>query len=254
VHRRKIGFIIVLVTAVLMTTGCSFSGAGKSRRSESSVGSFGTTTYGELYSGNITNNGLYIRKISAEIYLDDSRDKVTIILKKDVKGSWLVSIRSFAGIEVARLYADKNEVIVLDRLGRKATVYGWAELEKNYGIAYNLLPFLLGDLPIISGSDRRRIDCNETAILTSGNLIYNIIADCTINKVTTYSVRNSMTGREVSVLTSDFLETGDTRYPSRIELSESLGVFHVKMSIHEIDVLWDGFVEFSIPSNYTISR
>ena len=197
-YRKKIADLLLVIVLAASLTGCS--SARRSRTpGDDAVVATGSYLYSDIYANNISNSGFFISKARLEILVDGSIQTFTASVRKDSSGKWLASIRSFAGIEVMRAYADLDEVVILDRLGRDATVLGWDELRRNFGLSYDILPVLVGDIPEINIEGRSRIKCGSLNRISSGSLSIRLMADCAILRPSTMILTDSGNGREITV-------------------------------------------------------
>jgi hypothetical protein len=252
-YRKKITDLVLVMAIVATMSGCSAARRSKTP-GDGAVAATGSYLYSDIYANNISNSGFFISKVRLEMLVEGSIQRFTASVRKDNSGRWLASIRSFAGIEVMRAYADRDQVVMLDRLGRNATVLGWDELRRNFGLSYDLLPVLVGDIPEMNIEGRSRVKCGSLNRISSGNLNIRLMADCFINRPSTMILTDSVNGREITVTAGQFSSVGGVDYSSVIEVLEKSGLFHVKLNIDNLEVPWIGEVEFSIPSNYKRNR
>ena len=250
--RKKV--VVTLIAALLLFGGCSVfrKGSGTDKSHPDSLKS--AILYRDLLDNNITPEGFYIRKARVEANFGGVRERFTTNVRVSQSGEFLASIRSFAGLEVARVYANPEEVVVLDRLGRTANLYTWTKLRDEFGLTYELLPLLFGDVPEIRNGERRRLDCGTMSGLETGWAFMDIRPDCELLKANTLVLSHKATGGEVMLVASDFQSTGDKVYPGLVEVSEKGGSFHVKLVIEAIEVPWKGIIDFEIPAGYRINR
>lgn len=245
---------ITLMATLLLLGGCSVFRKGM-ETGEAEPGSLKSAiTYRDLLENNISTGGFYIRKASVEAKFEGARERFTTNVRVSQNGEFLASIRAFAGLEVARVYATPDEVIVLDRLGRTANLYSWNKLRDEFGLTYEMLPLIFGDVPEIRNSERRRLDCGMVSGLETGWAFMNIRPDCELVKASTIVLSHKASGREVTLLAADFKVSGDNVYPALVEVSEKGGSFHVKLSIEAIEVPWIGVIDFEVPAGYRINR
>jgi hypothetical protein len=253
-YKKKIVEILLAIVLISALTGCSAARRGRTGKTAADTAAAGLYLYSDIIGNNISEWGFFISKARVEIITDGSRDRFTASLRKSSDGKWLASIRSFAGIEVVRAYADREHVVILDRLGRTATVLNWSEMKSNYGLSYDLLPVLVGDLPEMRNQSRIRLRCDSMSDFSAGTLFVTMLTDCSRMRPATMILRDTGNGREITVQTEQYSSVGGVDYSSVIEVRERSGLFHVKMNIDNLELPWKGEVEFSIPSNYRRNR
>jgi hypothetical protein len=245
---------VLFVATLLILGGCSVFRKG-GRTGISAVGSTKSTIlYRDILENNITPDGFYIRRARVEANIGGVRERFTANIRVTPQGQLLASIRSFAGLEVGRIYANSEEVIVLDRLGRMANIYKWNQLRDDFGIVYELLPVIFGDVPVVRNGERRRIDCGMMSGMETEWANMSILADCINVKASVMALMHRLSGREVVVMSSEYKYSGGALYPALVEVSEKGGSFHVKLAIETIEIPWKGDIEFEIPAGYRISR
>ena len=242
-----------MAMAALLVAGCSSSRRSRTTDLPDAVGISKTFAYSDLFESNLSAHGFFIRKLRLNIDIGGTRDSYTANLRKSNDGKWLASVQ-LLGIEVIRIYADSESVIVLDRIGRNARVMVWERLEAEYGITYDLLPLLLGDIPEIARGSQREINCNVPTHFRKGNWKFDIISDCTIPRAKEIVLNVEPGTRVIEMKADEFRTTEEISYTSVISVREINGAFDVEMLINEIMVPWNGDIEFSIPTNYKVER
>lgn len=211
--------------------------------------------YGDLAANNISGDGVFVRRGRLESFIDGDRNRFTFNIRVSVDGKWLVSVRSFASIEVARIYADKDGVTILDRLGRTATIRSWNSLNREFGLSYEVLPMILGDVPYSRAMVRRRLDCGAEEPLDIGwaNLV--MTTDCDVFKASSMVIKENSFGNEVRIDGSGFRKTAEGKsYPTIIEVTERRESFNLKITLEDVETRWNGAVDFAIPAGYKIER
>lgn len=253
-YRKKITDVLIVVTLIASMTSCSTSRKSRTERPESSMVGTGWYRYSDIYNNNISNKGFFVSKAGVEIFMEGNRERFSISVRKDNSGRWLASVRSFAGIEVMRVYADSEQVILLDRLARRATVMNWSELYQDFGLTYSILPVLVGDMPEMRSQSRTRVRCDSMNEYSSGTIDFSMLADCLRLRPGTMVLKEKGNNREITVTAEQFGAIDGLNYTSVIEVREKGGLFHVKLSIDNLEIPWMGEIEFSIPSNYKRNR
>jgi hypothetical protein len=253
-YRKKITGLLLLIAIIASYTGCSATRRSRTESADGAADAKGSYLYSDVYENNISNGGFFIAKARIEILIDGTSERFTASVRKDKGGKWLASIRSFAGIEVIRAYADTEQVVILDRLGRAATLLTWEEVGRDLGLSYDILPVLAGDLPELNILSRNRLRCSDYTNFPSRNLNMRLLADCSVLRALVIILTDNINGREITVTAGEFSSVGGVDYSSVIEVQEKRGLFHVKLSIDNLEVPWAGDVEFSIPSNYKRNR
>lgn len=250
--KNKIVILAGIVMMIAASCGVSRRAAEAGRKVGGEPGFF---MYGNISENNISGDGIFVRRGRVESYIGGERDRFTINVRITADGKWLVSVRSFAAIEVARIYADKSGVTILDRLGRTATVRNWSALGKEFGLSYEMLPLIIGDVPENRSLARRRIDCSSEVPVDIpwGNLL--LKADCGSQKAASMVVREHSYGNEIRIESFNFKTLANGKsYPNNIEVTEKRGLFQMKITLEDVESSWNGSVDFEIPAGYKIDR
>lgn len=215
----------------------------------------GIIMYSDIAGNNIATGGLFVRRGRVESLVDGERDRFTINLRVSADGIWLVSIRSFAGIEIARIHADREAITILDRLSRRATVIGWDELNRQFGLTYSMLPLIMGDVPENRNLLRKRVECAGEVPFSVDWADVIMTTDCSAFKMTTMILRDNAYGREVKIRAEGFrISAGGLAYPEIIEVIEEKGIFFIRIALEDVETGWNGNIDFDIPSGYKIER
>jgi len=215
----------------------------------------GLIIYSDIVGNNIAKGGLFVRRGKVESFIGGERDRFTINLRVSDDGIWLASVRSFAGIEIARIHADRESVTILDRLARKATIIQWKELNRQYGLTYSMLPLIVGDVPDNRNLLRKRIECIGDVPFSVDWASVIMTTDCSSYKMSSMSLRENQYGRELKISATGFrTSAGGLAYPQNIEVMEESGAFFIRIVFDDVETGWNGKIEFEIPSGYKIER
>jgi len=252
-RKGPIGGIFIVTVAILLLSGCSATRKSRSDQSDRVDAAGVIYTYGDLQKNNISGDGFFIQKLRMDVSLGGVKDSYTANLRKSSDGQWLASIQLLR-IEIFRVYADEKNVIILDRIGRKATILEWPELTEKYGITYNLLPLLLGDLPEAGRNSKMKLACDSYSDVNLATIKLAVMADCNAPRASQVVYVDGKYGRDVHMTTEEIKTAGNYFYSSVVRLSEGTSGVSVRMRIDEITVPWEGKITFSVPTNYKIDK
>lgn len=247
----KQGLIVILI--VLMT-GCSIVKQSRHGKGIDDPDNEGTINYGRLLEANVAGNGIFIKRVSAEIIIGGQKDRFTANLRASAGGEWLLSLRSFANIEIARVHADREKVTVIDRLARTATVYKWARIEREFGLSYVMLASLIGDIPPVGLRRDRMLSCRQELTAGLDAFIFRITAGCKVGKLDKLEVYEPVSGRSVSIYYSEFREIENFMVPTVVKIIEDSSLYSFAAEYGEIEIPWRGVITFEIPGGYRIIR
>lgn len=135
----------ILLVLVLFGTSCRSLRISTSKEETETREINSVRLIGEVKKNNIINSAISISKIVINYSGGGENRRLRANLKSDGKGQMLISIRTIAGIEAARILVTGDSVHVADKLNR---IYYRGRIEKvavKYGISYDLINLLFGD-------------------------------------------------------------------------------------------------------------
>ncbi|HLN55777.1 MAG TPA: DUF4292 domain-containing protein [Bacteroidales bacterium] len=240
--------IVVLILVVAVLSGCS----GIKRAGKTGKGSDirGEVSLEDVRDQNLSNGNFYIQK--AEIDFESGNSSVSFIanIRHIVPDKYLISLRMRTGIEVGRIYIDRDTILANDRIN-KILYYGKSSvLSAKYGIPFDLIPALFGDFVGDPESIARIPECIEgmstvNSYLRGVRLVYGI--DCG-NKKAVSLMQEGYSGTSGQIIYGNFEKNGGRLSPSEITLNhkESGSILNIKFERIETD--WNGTIEF-VPGN-----
>lgn len=186
---------------------------------------------------NITNSDFNITKAEIEIRNDKEKQKMICNMKYQKPGKYLVSLKSQAGIEAARIFITEDTVMINDRINKKL-YYGKPDyLLEKYGITTEILPIVLGDL-IANISYDEETDCqNGETVLESEvdgkEIIYTI--DCRKKKVNYIRYFNVENEKGIIIEYGKFYELEESTIPKNIRITDSTEETSIYIDIERIE-------------------
>ncbi len=200
-----------------------------------------------LNEGNLSDSGVYIQKAEIEVIKDNKSDKFLATWKLDTLGNSLISVRSKTGIEIARIFFDKDTLLINDRINRKL-YYGKPDyLRERYFVPGSFLPLLIGDY-IGKGSEKAEESGCRAGILNLESTVKGIrteyVADCKKGKIVNAVLFSEFGKKEIEINFSDFINAGNGFIASRIRIDEYSLNSKVDIRISRIEHPWYGDVVF----------
>lgn len=240
--------ITVLFLVVALFSGCS--GIKKAAKTGKGNAFRGEVSLEEVRVQNLSNGNFNIQK--AEIDFDSGNTGVSFIanIRHVVPDKYLISLRMRTGIEVGRIYIDRDTILANDRIN-KILYYGKSSvLSAKYGIPFDLIPALFGDFVGEPESMARLPECSEgrlnvNSYLKGVRLMYGI--DCDSKKAISLK-QEGYSGTSGEINYGNFEKNGGKLSPSEITLNhkESGSILNIKFEKIETD--WNGTIEF-VPGN-----
>ncbi len=224
----------ILITLFLVS-GCAVLRTGNKSMPES----LNETTFPatEIIENNLTTRDFYIQK--AEIQYIDSGTEIRFIanLKYKSGGFYLVSLRTRTGIEAARIYIDRDTVLINDRINRKLFYGSSVNIERKYGVSADAIALIMGDL-IIKSVEESILSCSEgkntiNTEIGESKVLYTI--DCNRKKVRSVSISRGNVEDKIVINCSDYQYSENRNYPKIIEIEEKNENSSLKIEISKIE-------------------
>lgn len=235
---------------IFLVSGCTALRTGKKSMHEDTNETVFTTA--EILKNNLIAGDFYIQR--AEIQYIDSGTEVKFIasLKYKNYGCYLASLRTRSGIEVARIYIDKDTVLINDRINKRLFYSSSSYIEKKYGVSADVISLIMGDLIIKSGAEVV-LKCQEgmdaiNAEFEESTVIYGI--DCNRKKVSSVSISRESVENKIVINFSDFQYSENRIYPKNIKIEETNGSSLLKIEISKIEFAGLEAINFIPGNNY----
>ncbi|MEE4215737.1 MAG: DUF4292 domain-containing protein [Bacteroidales bacterium] len=246
--------IVLLVMTVIISASCQ-SLRIKGGRSGKEAGAINAGRFlAEMKSTNITGQPISISRITITYENSYEKRRLRANAKMNGKGDLLVSVRTFAGIEAARILIGRDTVKVADRINRICYIGETKELEKKYGVKYNFINLLFGDFLDVELT-RRRIMCEGgIAVLDDFDRGLEYKVDCSIYKLVEAAGRLDEDGEEIKGVFSEFRAENGLIYPGSIEWD--LGVNNTKIEMQMQNIRKDDNDElvFKVGDSYRVKK
>ncbi|MDT8400502.1 MAG: DUF4292 domain-containing protein [Bacteroidales bacterium] len=205
---------------------------------------------GELEDNNILNQPLSVNKILINYENGSEKRRLRANMKTDGMGGILLSIRAFGGIEVARVFIERDSVRMADRINRIYYTGNTEQLAEKYGLKYDYINLFFGDYDRITIKERK-IRCENGRVqLNDYYTGMEYLVDCNIKKIV--EVNGSAPGDKgrISGYFSDFREEVGLLYPGSIswKLNNGSTILDIKMENLRREQKKD--LKFKVESNY----
>jgi hypothetical protein len=242
----------LIILFLVISSGCTSRMfiSGENRNTEN-------ITTEEVISRTIKNN------ISLESYLigkgdiliqnGNTTNKFLFTCKFVKPDKFLFSMKSFTGLEGARIFLTKDTILVNDRLNKRV-LYGKPEyIERMTGIPYNFINIVFGDLILhdgMSGLNAERINKQIDIKQKSKNVSIRSVVESRIYKASSISLENQVRKEEILLKYSKFSKE-TSHFPGRIEIQDKSRNLSAKIRVKKIEIPWDGKIEFVPGQGYT---
>lgn len=207
----------LIVISFLILTACS---AAKLSKTELKPDNTTGVSIRDVLDRNFANNDFSIKKIEVGFNSDGEYSSFLAGIKFKFPSTWLITVRSNTGIEIVRVFIDRDSVWVNNRLQRKLYVGNCESFEKKFGLYPVMLPMFLGDLICSEARATDMYQCNNKEIQFNDRLgdfnIENTIS-CSDRKIERLIMKNGSI-EILSVRIEKSKRMNDIFYPERILL------------------------------------
>lgn len=239
---------IIFVTLIM--AGCSSARISQSANEPDKRS--GVESLEDIMSLNLTNNNFQIQKASLEIVTESGTEKLMASMKYRMPGTYLISLRSTAGIEAARFYITNDTILVNDRINRKLFHASPLYLEEKYGVSTAYLPVIIGDL-VGNMNNSEKIECingEYSLVEKTGRDNIEFTVSCRNGKVSEVITGNIYSGNRIIVEFSRLRSAGNLNYPGDIYIRHTGGKESVRLIIERINSINDEEIVFIPGRNY----
>ena len=246
--------IVLLVITVIISSSCQ-SLRIKGSRGEKGAREINSGRFREeMKATNITGQPLSISRITITYENSYERRRLRANARLNGKGDLLVSVRTFAGIEAARILITRDTVKVADRINRICYIGKTKELEEKYGVKYNFINLLFGDFMDIDLL-KRRIRCEGgIAVLDDNRSGLEYTVDCNIYKIVGAAGTFDEEENEILGVFSEFREENGLLYPSRIKWDLGVNNTKIEMEMQNIRKNDDDELIFRVGDSYRVKK
>jgi hypothetical protein len=207
----------LIILSFLLVTACSSTNLNKTvTKAENTYG----VSVRDVLDRNFANNDFSIKKIEVGFSSEGEYSSFLAGIKFKYPSTWLITIRSNTGLEIVRIFIDRDSVWVNNRIQRKLYVGNCESFERKYGLYPVMLPMFIGDLLCSEAKATDRYQCNKEEIQFNDKLgdfdIDNTI-NCSDRKIKKSIMKNG--SQEIlSVRIEKSKKMNDNIFPERILL------------------------------------
>jgi len=241
---RKIGYI---VTICFFITGCSAHRHISGNEGKNGTAKVGKVRLSRISEQNLTMTDFFIEKAEYSIRTNKFENNGSLTIKFLRPDKYLISLKTFGGIELARVFIKGDSVFMNNRLEHKY-IYGSDNyLKTTFGLSSKVVPLIFGDF--IGQTERGRAESKcengNSGIETKvGDIDIEYLIDCGLNKGV--NIKPDMKGRTASVEINagDFFIQENVNIPGKIEIREKVNDASLLIEIKKIQLNWKGDIDF----------
>lgn len=238
--------VIILVCIAAIAAGCSVSRRTE-RTTDKTVGSKLGNTIEAIVQNNLTKTDFQIQRAEIRILENNNLVHFTATIKFKKPDSVLISVRSTAGFEVARVFFTRDTLLVIDRINKKLMAGSPEILGKKYGIDPELIFVVFGDIIVDEDDKKKVINCSKEypgndLELYGRNVSY--LIDCDKKKTMSTILNNDSRTGNVILKFNDFASLGELKYPRKIEILNDTYSVNIMIHVRKIEGHWNGKIRF----------
>lgn len=239
-----------IIYIVLMALLASCSGTRKMSRTAGKESGSAKAPIADVLSQNITTKGFNIPKCEIEINTGEFDESFVAGIRYEFPGKYLITVKTILGIELARIYMTADTVLANERIGRTLYYGKPAVLSYKYGIPFEMIPVLFGDMVLPDADYPVNALCTDGVgevgtVIQGRKIVYQI--NCDNRKVQETVVEGGTAKDMANVKYSQFQKSGALNLPSEVQISGRNNEASITLKIAKIEP-WEGKIEF-IPGN-----
>lgn len=241
---RKVGFILFVI---VLSIGCSVSRKQVRKTIETAEISGEINLFEDIIGQNLIGRSFFIEKAEFRIRTEEGEKSGVGTVKFLMPDKFLISIKSRAGIEIARIFIKGDSIMANDRLNKRMYRSSRSYLQNKYGFPVALLPVILGDYVNEEKLDSSKIHCTDGKLLINGSVQdvkIEYLMDCKLGKSMQVIARDNKEENSIKIKYSQFFKTNTINAPGRIEVVEKQSNTTIEIKIVKILSPWEGSIEF----------
>jgi hypothetical protein len=204
---------------------------------------------------NITDASFFIQKAEIELIAGSEKKRFLGSIKFEYPDRFLFSLKSKTGIEGARIYVNKDSVLVNDRINKKMYFGTALNLKRKFGLNQSVIPLIFGDMIFDNKFNTETLKCENNKLRVDYTyrgipMHYNI--DCKKSKVEQISLGNSDLKDNIDIDYSSFIFLNNMILPRIIEIVDMQYNIKIRIKIIKTEYPWNGNVKFVPGKGYEI--
>jgi hypothetical protein len=239
--------IVKIFILLAVCGGCTVMKKGADEKKSVPGHVAGLNFYEKVLMNNISNKSFYISR--ANIVFERAGNAISGFanIKFKFPDKYLVSIRSFGGFEIVRVFLSSDTLLINDRINRKLMYGEPAYLKKKFGIEPSMISVIFGDFYYNENAGIDAVDCDKglnksTFKIGKYNGLFTF--DCEKKKVVATSLESAKIKSYLLFNYKDFDESGSIIYPTSISVEQEDEAIRILIEIKSIEYDWEGEIDF----------
>lgn len=200
----------------------------------------------KIRDNNISNENFFIEKANILIKTKAESKKFLFNGKFQKPDKYLFSLKSSTGIEGARIYIDKDTLLVNDRIQKKLLFGKPKDLEAVSGIPYLILKRIFGDLIYEEKREIISLEKINNQLIFKQNLTegtWTSVIDTKNEKIKSAEFLKSNNRGKFEIIYLKFEKEGK-HVPEEIQFNDVNGEINIKIKILKMVIPWQDEIEF----------
>lgn len=249
--------LIITITLIIFISG----GCTALKKADAGKNAYDLKDEKEILSLTINNNisdkNFEISKAVVSMNQGGENEKILVALRHKAPDTTLMIIKSWVGVEAARVLLTKDTIIINDRINKKLITGKPEKIKKKFGFDPGMFFIVLGDLIRDNGREAGADRCNKGTLneqftLNGREVEYRI--DCSRRKVVNAEIKEDIRNSRVTINFDRFVTVNNVTVPQKIEMIDEDMNSEIKVSIEKITVGWNGNILFIPGRGYEIIR
>jgi hypothetical protein len=235
--------------ALLLLAGC---GSGRKSNTVTGIKQGYATDVGMINAKNIASVPFSISRMRMFYTEGSNTNRLTANMKYHPDRGYLISARSVAGIEIARILFSDDTLHILDRVNRVYYINTTKDIVKRFGIRPDKVPSLFGHIDIDEERYIINQECSDTLIFNNNGLSGSeeFKLDCGSMELVQYTYYDSGGKNDLELYYAGYKSIEKFTYPGEINLINRNRNISLRVIIDRIDLMEDYTVKFSINEAY----
>lgn len=243
--------IVVILLVLLLLDSCAISRKNSNSSDFAVAPDYGLSK--SITSGNISKCSFFIERADIEYNSRGEVQNFMATIKYELPDKYLISIRSKAGFEAARIFITKDTVLINDRINQILYYGGVNVLSAKYGFEYSLIPVIFGDIIFPESDVMNNINCdgdvrNLATFIKGKKVLYRL--DCKTNRLFKTIVQGNIQGSQISIDFTKYIKSDFGLHPSVISLKYPEKESNIKIRIKRVLYDYEGTIEFIPGAKY----
>lgn len=248
---------IVFISILVFGLGCSCTVLRNSEKAVAKLASKDSKDILKIAKNqNITNSSFFIEKGKLFTSGKGGNIKLLFTMKYKQPGIYLISLKSWTGIEAFRIYISNDTVLINDRINKIVYSGKPYDFEKITGLPAGLLKVSVGDFFTGNKEGKFSERCIDNKVIVNDyfqGLVIRTIIDCYLGKANSITLTSGTPDGNINISYSKNMNDY-YKIPGRVELNDQKRNVKIVIKIVKVSVPWNGEIDFIPGKGFTLKR